>query len=199
MQMDEVPVKTADGIAELARRTRGLGQRHRTVLLLIDGRRTAQQVLGLAQAAGVPAAVFDELLALGLIAGPGAAAQQQPRDADHIDLPLAGGADSSLLPPAGSLLPESAWSTLSGAALEPEIDRPLEEARQLLLRALREQAPVTGSLTMMRLRRAATRDEVEALLDEVELRLTKPLRRIVTAQTLRHVRHLLGLPGRRRA
>jgi hypothetical protein len=58
---------------------------------------------------------------------------------------------------------------------------------------------VTGSLTMMRLRRAATRDEIEALLDEVEQRLTKPLRRIVTAQTLRHVRHLLGLPDRRRA
>lgn len=198
MQMDEVPVKTADGNAELARRTRGLGQRHRTVLLLIDGRRTAQQVLGLAQAAGVPPTVFDELVALGLIAKPGAA-EPQPRDTDHIDLPLAGAADSSLLPPAGSLLPESAWSTLSGAPLQPEIDRPLEEARRLLLRALREQAPVTGSLTMLRLRRAATRDEVEALLDEVELRLTKPRRRIVTAQTLRHVRHLLGLPGRRRA
>jgi hypothetical protein len=136
MQMHEVPVKTADGIAELARRTRRLGQRHRTVLLLIDGRRSAQQVLDLAQAAGVPAAVFDELLGLGLIAGPGAAAQR-PRDTDHIDLPLLGGTDSSLLPSVGSLLPESAWSTLSGASLEPEVDRPLEEARELLRRALR--------------------------------------------------------------
>jgi len=47
----------------------------------------------------------------------------------------------------------------------------------------------------MKLRRAATRDDIEALLDEVEQRLRKPHRMIIAAQTMRHVRHLLGLPG----
>jgi hypothetical protein len=70
----------------------------------------------------------------------------------------------------------------------------LQEARELLMRALKAQAPVSGSLTLMKLRRAATRDEVEALLDEVEQRLRKPHRMIIAAQTMRHVRHLLGLP-----
>ena len=116
----------------------------------------------------------------------------------HIDLPLEAGqgGDSSLLPAARSLLPESGWSTLSGGQLDAEaIDRPLQEARELLMRALRAQAPVSGSLTLMKLRRAVTRDDVEALLDEVAQRLRRPHRMIIAAQTMRHVRHLLSLPG----
>jgi len=183
-----IPVKTADGVAELAHRSRGLSQRHRTVLLLVDGQRRASQILATAQAAGVPAAVFEELVSLGLVELPPVA---------HIDLPLEAGegGDSSLLPAARSLLPESGWSTLSGAQVDPELDRPLQEARELLMRALRAQAPVSGSLTLMKLRRAATRDEVEALLDEVEQRLRRPHRMIIAAQTMRHVRHLLSLPA----
>ncbi|MFX6930238.1 hypothetical protein ABTH73_19870, partial [Acinetobacter baumannii] len=41
-----------------------------TVLLLVDGRRSLQQVLHMAQQAGVTGAHFDELLALGLVAVP---------------------------------------------------------------------------------------------------------------------------------
>ena len=185
---EAIPVKTADGVAELAHRSRGLSQRHRTVLLLVDGQRRVSQILATAQAAGVLAAVFEELVSLGLVELPPVA---------HIDLPLEAsqGDDSSLLPAARSLLPESGWSTLSGAQADAEADRPLQEARELLMRALRAQAPVSGSLTLMKLRRAATRDEVEALLDEVEQRLRRPHRMIIAAQTMRHVRHLLGLPG----
>jgi len=65
----------------------------------------------------------------------------------------------------------------------------------LLMRALRAQAPVSGSLTLMKLKRAATRDDIESLLDEVEQRLRKPHRMIIAAQTMRHVRHLLSMPG----
>lgn len=199
MPTDEMPVKTAEGMDELARRTRGLGQRHRTVLLLVDGRRSREQILALAQAAGVAPAVYGELQALGLVLEK-VEAQAEAVDSDHIDLPLVSTSpsDSSLLPSVRSLLPESSWSTLSGVPTEPPIDRPLEEARELLLRALRAEAPVVGSLTMMKLRRAGNRDEIEALLDEVEQRLRKPRRMIVAAQTMRHVRHLLGLPGPRR-
>jgi len=185
-----VPSKTAEGQAELAHRTRGLSQRHRTVLLLVDGRRTVAEIVATAQAAGVQAPVFQELVAMGLVAVP------EP-GAEHVDLPLESGsaADSSLLPSVRSLLPESGFSTLSGAAADAEVDRPLHEARELLMRALRAQAPVTGSLTLMKLRRATTRDDVESLLDEVEQRLRKPHRMIIAAQTMRHVRHLLSLPA----
>jgi len=185
-----IPVKTADGLAELAHRSRGLSQRHRTVLLLVDGQRPVSQVLATAQAAGVQPAVFDELVSLGMVEMPAVT---------HIDLPLeagqAAGGDSSLLPASRSLLPESGWSTLSGAQIDADVDRPLQEARELLMRALRAQAPVSGSLTLMKLRRASTRDDVESLLDEVEQRLRRPHRMIIAAQTMRHVRHLLSLPG----
>jgi len=191
-RIDEaIPAKTAEGVAELAHRARGLSRRHRTVLLLVDGRRSVLQILATAQAAGVPAAVFDELVSLGMVAVPPAVA--------HVDLPIEAGQgnESSLLPSVRSLLPESGWSTLSGvqADADVDIDRPLQEARELLMRALRAQAPVSGSLTLMKLRRAVTRDDIEALLDEVEQRLRKPHRMIIAAQTMRHVRHLLGLPG----
>jgi hypothetical protein len=106
-QEETVPSKTPDGVAELAHRTRGLSQRHRTVLLLVDGRRTVQQIVATAQAAGVAALVFDELVAMGLVALP-----EPP--AEHVDLPLESrpAGDSSLLPSVRSLLPESGWSTL---------------------------------------------------------------------------------------
>ncbi|HSB98448.1 MAG TPA: hypothetical protein VLE45_00950, partial [Burkholderiaceae bacterium] len=134
---EAIPVKTADGVAELAHRARGLSQRHRTVLLLVDGHRPVSQVLATAQAAGVQPAVFEELVALGMLEMPAVG---------HVDLPLesgqGGAGDSSLLPPSRSLLPESGWSTLSGVPSYPELDRPLQEARELLMRALRAQAPV---------------------------------------------------------
>ena len=65
-----VPFKTPEGQDELARRTRRLGQRHRTVLLLIDGRRTVDQVLALAYAAGVAETHYRDLLDMGLVALP---------------------------------------------------------------------------------------------------------------------------------
>ena len=186
-QEDTVPSKTPDGVAELAHRLRGLSQRHRTVLLLVDGRRTVAQIVATARAAGVPEPVLQELVTMGLVALPEAGAE-------HVDLPLESkpAGDSSLLPSVRSLLPESGWSTLPPVA--DAVDRPLQEARELLMRALRAQAPVSGSLTLMKLKRAATRDDVESLLDEVEQRLRKPHRMIIAAQTMRHVRHLLSLP-----
>jgi hypothetical protein len=186
---DTIPVKTIDGQNELAHRSRGLSQRHRTVLLLVDGRRTVAQIVTTAKAAGVQATVFDELLSSGMVAAD---------SRKHVDVPLdaaSPGGDSSLLPSVRSLLPESEWSTLSSTPPANELDRPLQEARELLMRALRAQAPVSGSLTLMKLKRAATRDDIEALLDEVEQRLRKPHRMIIAAQTMRHVRHLLSMPG----
>jgi hypothetical protein len=177
------PVKTVEGQAELTHRTRRLSQRHRTVLLLVDGRRSVDEVLRQAAHAGVPAECFHELVALGLI---------DTEPVAHVELPLEAPADDSLLPPARPLLPESSWTPLDAPANAP--DAPLEEARELLLRAVRNEAPVAGSLTMRKLRRAASREDLEALLDEVEQRIRKPRKQIIAAQTMRHVRHLLSLP-----
>jgi hypothetical protein len=209
-----VPIKTPDGQAELSTRQRRVSQRHRTVLLLVDGRRDELQVRSLAARAGVPDSFFGELLELGLIKlpEPGAnmplQAQASAPGVLHVDLPLdaADDAADSVLPAVRSLPPESVLpDSMMGELSSPNswlpsqngddsgVDAALEEARGVLIRAVRAEAPVTGSLTVMRLRRARSRSDLAALLHDVELRISKPHRLLAAAQTLRHARHLLGL------
>ena len=57
-----VPIKTPQGQAELTARQRSVSQRHRTVLFLIDGKRTAAEVRDMAAKAGVPEGCFGELI-----------------------------------------------------------------------------------------------------------------------------------------
>jgi hypothetical protein len=156
------------------------------MLFMVDGKRSVDIVLALAAQAGSREADFFELMALKLIETP-----RLPSDAPA--------AESSLLPSAQSLQGDSNWSQPpldTHAAIE---DGPLAEARELLIRAVRHEAPVAGAFTLRRLKRAGTRAELEALLDEVEQRLRKPHRRVIAAQTLRHVRHLLTLPAHSRS
>ncbi|MES2957967.1 MAG: hypothetical protein V4792_07255 [Pseudomonadota bacterium] len=180
------PQRTASGHAELATRGKRLSQRHRTVLLLVDGRRSEDDIRKLAAQAGAGAQCLDDLLSLGLVAWSGG-------DRADATVTVAAGGESSLLPSSQSLHGESSWSVLEGDSVAAA-DQPLAEARELLLRAVRQEAPVSGALTLMKLKRAHTREALEALLDEVEQRLRKPRRRIIAAQTMRHVRHLLSLP-----
>jgi len=130
-------------------------------------------------------------------------------DASHVDLPLSGpgpiGALSdSLLPPSRTLYPSistdsmlgdargpASWLPSGGVAAEA-VDPVVAEAREILLRAVRAEAPLVGSLTALRLRRARTRADLENLLEEVEARITKPHRSLAASQTIRRVRWLLG-------
>lgn len=212
MGPDPAPIKTPDGQAELATRARRLSQRHRTVLFLVDGRRSATQVKALAVQAGVPESCYGELIEMGLIMVPQLTEPVLPDEdatqyveSQHIDLPLHedSGPPSEQAPlPAAKALPSDSQQSELGAAeswLPAEddggVDAPLEEARDILLRAVRSEAPVAGSLTLMRLRRARTRADMQALLDEVEQRIRKPHRMLATTQTMRRVRHLLGVPA----
>lgn len=215
MGPDPAPIKTPDGQAELATRRRRLSQRHRTVLFLVDGRRSESQVKALAGQAGVPESCYGELVEMGLIMVPQLTEpvlppQDEPAqyvESQHIELPLDEDAgtpsEHAPLAAAAPLPSESVLQSELGAAEswlpadedDDGVDAPLEEARDILLRAVRSEAPVAGSLTLMRLRRARTRAEMQALLDEVELRIRKPHRMLATTQTMRRVRQLLGQPA----
>lgn len=210
MGIGNAPIKTPDGQAELATRARQLSQRHRTLLLLVDGRRSEAQLRQLAERAGVPPSVYDELLDMGLITVPLPTlpielAPYPTLPPLAVDVALPDAAPESELPAARTLQPES---TLNGdiGNYEPwtmvetdysdlgDLDAPLEQARDLLIRAVRAEAPVAGSLTLMRLRRAHTRDELEGLIDEVEARLSRPHRTLATTQLVRRVRRLIDAP-----
>lgn len=215
-----VPVKTPEAVAELTSRQRKLSQRHRTVLLLVDGRRPEDEVRQLAVAAGSPDTAFDELIDLGMISRPMPLEPEPPRAEARVSRPaplqtvdveldapepVAAAPDSivSLLPAAASLQPESHLDSLNelpGAAMDAVEaehlsgveDEALEEARAILLRAVKAEAPVAGSLTMMRLRRARSREDLEALLEEVESRIFKPFKGLWASQTMARVRELLA-------
>jgi hypothetical protein len=217
-----VPIKTPEGQVELSTRQRRLSQRHRTVLLLVDGRRTEAQVRALALQAGAQPSCFDELLGMALIrlqrpGGLGDTARAAPTadDALDLDLPLSAEfvaaavpapvGDDSVLPSAQSLQPESvlgdslagelpsaeAWRRLQ-AADDAGADRAVDEAREILVRAVRAEAPVAGSLTLLKLRRARSRGELLDLLDEVEAKILKPHRSLAATQTIRRARHVLS-------
>jgi len=214
-----VPVKTAEGQAELGTRRRGLSQRHRTVLLLVDGRRTEDEVRALAAGAGAPAGCYDELLALGLIesrpgATPASPVARPPvaslagELAPSAPVPL----DDTLLPSVRSLPPDtSLHDSVMGGRLPPDSwlpsdaddedgtrDDVVEQARALLVRAVRHEAPLAGTLTVLRLRRARTRGELTELLADVEARLGRR-RSLALAQTIESVRRLLDLGGEARS
>lgn len=227
MSAPNVPMKTPEALAELSSRQRKLSQRHRTVLLLVDGRRAEEEVRQLALAAGSPESCFDELLDLGMISRPApldsapvplaeaavepvavaqlAVAEKAPAAKPVQEAePLAPDSVVSLLPAAASLQPESHLDStineLSGAAMDAVEaerqsgvqDEALEEARAILLKAVKAEAPVAGSLTMLRLRRARTREDLDALLEEVESRIFKPFKGLWASQTMARVRELLA-------
>ncbi|HWH83801.1 MAG TPA: hypothetical protein VNU71_16335 [Burkholderiaceae bacterium] len=215
MASGTIPIKTAQGQAELAGRERRVGQRHRTVLFLVDGRRPTDEVLALAAQAGVPEACFDELVRLGLIALT-EAASEAPASAQWPDTPLLDpaltmaddvstiAADSSLLPPARTMYPSVANDSALGPATTPSGFRPsgpagddahdpiADQVRAILIRAVRAEAPLAGSLTLLKLRRARNRADLFKLLDEVEARIMKPHRSLAAGQMMRRVRHLLA-------
>ena len=219
MAAQTIPQKTPEAVAELASRQRKLSQRHRTVLLLVDGKRSELQVRQMALQAGAAGTCFDELVELGMITLPEPVFEvpvsapvpwvdePAPGPVRLVDVPPAGpdSVHSSLLPASLTLQPES---TLNDSVMlnEPPPsdlgdldslireggDAQLEEARDLMIRAVRAEAPVAGSLTLLRLRRARSRADLEGLLDEVELRITKPFKGLWASQTMSRVRELLS-------
>jgi hypothetical protein len=234
-----IPHKTPEGLAELSARSRGLTQRHRTLLLLIDGQRGLDQVLHLAQQAGVPRAYIDELVALGLVVvpmvvpipAPAAGAAAPPPAAAAVVTAMAPSLaaqplPAAAVPPADSGLDVefSSGFTHPGAGTEPpepdlaeelnpwndsesfgralssselaaldSSDQSLAEARNLLLQALRQEAPVSGAVTMLRVRRARNREALVALLAEVEQKISNQRHLADAADVLRRVRDLLAI------
>lgn len=188
-----IPCKTAAGHAELASQVCRLSRRHRALLLLVDGDRPIGEVVRLGQEAGVPRGYIDELFALGLIViGPPAAQAIREFDAPS---PWGG------RPPDFGLTQPSTLGDTVGlghpmgntelAQLDAQ-DRDFAQARGAVLQVLRAHAPVTGMVTMLRVRRARSRAELRALLPEVQARLGRSRPLAEARQLMQRVESLLS-------
>jgi hypothetical protein len=91
----------------------------------------------------------------------------------------------------GGVSTAQAWLNADTTDSESLLDPVVAEARLILVRAVRAQAPLAGTITLLKLRRARTRADLVGLLDEVESRITKPHRSLAATHTMRRVRQML--------
>ncbi len=155
--------RSAAGQLELTKRSHGLSQRHRTILLLADGKRELDSLLAMAAAAGADRSHFEQLQQLGLL---------------QLDL--------------GALAAPPTAAPAPAAATQSSRPRPLERARKLLLEALKEYAPITGSLLARKIRRADSAADIASLLDEAEGKMARSGTLVQASQAVRRARELLA-------
>lgn len=78
MHDNAVPNKTLAGRDEIGSRSRRLSASLRSILLLVDGQRTARQLQEMIEGLHAPADALDQLVSLGLIAGEATAMPSAP-------------------------------------------------------------------------------------------------------------------------
>jgi hypothetical protein len=213
MSNPTAPVKTPLGHQELRRRTQGLGQRHRTVLLLVDGRRSLADVLSMAHQAGAGTSYFEELVRLGMIelparllpaqpeapvepqvdaleaaAAPAAEVQVAPAEAG----PIEHGQDMS--PPVSPAVPEAANADAEpGAEIRPADNDALDEVRRLLIDTLRRDTLLQRVLAPARVRAAHTQEALIGLVWDIERERAHARRKRGQLLNLQRARELLGM------
>ncbi|WP_338414383.1 hypothetical protein [uncultured Sphaerotilus sp.] len=173
-----IPCKTAAGHAELASQDCRLSKRHRVLLLLVDGERSLDDVVLLGRQVGVPQSYIDELFSLGLI--------------------VIGPPHSQTISEFACLDPDSTLplpSVVEDSEPEPPDAREFDvaQARGALLDVLLSNVPVTGMVTMIRVRRVQSRAELRALLPEVQARLSRSRSLVEARQLLQRVESLLAV------
>jgi hypothetical protein len=220
MSTPVVPSKTALGQDELRHRTHRLSQRHRTVLLLVDGRRSLGEVLDLANQAGAAISHFEELVRLGLVDVPVEAsppAEPPPEPAASPDEPQLTSVEmlvpaappeaptdgtGSTEPPAHPEPPRAAEPPRIEAVAPPllfdevpavEEEPVVERVRQQLLELLRLDGPMFGSRLVGRVRGAESTAELIDLVWEIERQLGMTKRSRQGQLCLERARDLLGL------
>jgi len=212
--MPHPPIKTQLGSDELRTRTHGLNQRHRTMLLLVDGQRPLSEVLALGLQAGARTTHFADLVHLGMVdvaLDPAAPAVAAP----SVDAADSGGStlsgvlaidldaparapkftteDSSRMPlkrPEGA---EAIAFAQRRALAKAELEDLHQEVRQLLIDTLRVDAPLFAAVTLVRVRRAQTTRELINLVWEIERHLVESKKSQSEMQTLYRARELLGM------
>ena len=140
MHKQAMPAKTEQGRAEIDSRERRLQAGLRSVLLLVDGRRTVAELQALGKRLNAPDDALQQLASLQLISGDAAAA-------------TARAANEPMAPAAQA----NRYGVLYA----------------LMTEAVRERLGMLGYLFQLKLERATTEGELEALLPELQAALAK--------------------------
>lgn len=166
MQLQAMPAKTEQGRAEIESRSRKLPGGLRSLLLLVDGRRTVAELQELARRLNAPEDALQQLLSLELISSEKAAAR--PTLGEPANEPIA---------------PRDGGSNRFGILYA------------LMTDLVREQLGVRGYFFQLKLERAKDDAALEALLPELQEAIAKKTSRQGAASSIGRIRAALEAAG----
>lgn len=159
MRDSDVPVKTNEGRDEIEHRTRKLPPMLRSILLIVDGERSARHLRELAVSLHGPADSLEQLEGMGLIASSAAVAASLAAQA-----------------PVRAAAPASA-----NAAASPPAQR-YQALYSLMSEAVRDHLGLRGYFLQLKIERCSNSDELAAVLPELSAALAKVRKDDVAAQ-----------------
>ncbi|QWP76433.1 hypothetical protein J5226_23075 [Lysobacter sp. K5869] len=157
MRDSDVPVKTNEGRDEIEHRTRKLPPMLRSILLIVDGERSARHLRELAVSLHGPADALEQLEQMGLIASSAAVAASLAAQA-----------------PARAAAAEA--TPLSAPAQR------YQALYSLMSEAVRDHLGLRGYFLQLKIERCTSSDELAALLPELSAALAKVRKDDVAAQ-----------------
>ena len=171
MDNQTVVIKTLKGVEEVATKKYKLTPRARTVLILVDGRKTWAELIEMARQLGSPATLLDDFVARGLIESrPG----PQPEAAQ-----------------ASSALAQQQPTETSQRPPEPDEYGRFRVAQRFMVDSIVNTLGIKAFFFTLRLERCATRQDLLALLDSYTAAITKGGSAVEAQLLSKHVRELL--------
>lgn len=161
MRDSDVPVKTNEGRDEIEHRTRKLPPMLRSILLIVDGERSARHLRELAVSLHGPADALEQLEGMGLIASSAAVAASLAAQA-----PVRAAASAS---------------APAAAAASPPAQR-YQALYSLMSEAVRDHLGLRGYFLQLKIERCSNTDELAAVLPELSAALAKARKDEVAAQ-----------------
>lgn len=159
MRDSDVPVKTNEGRDEIEHRTRKLPPMLRSILLIVDGERSARHLRDLAASLHGPGDALEQLEQMGLIASSAAVAATLAAQTPQTGAPA-----------------QPAAAPLSASAQR------YQALYTLMSEAVREHLGLRGYFLQLKIERCSGSDELAALLPELSAALAKVRKDDVAAQ-----------------
>ncbi|MEH6417751.1 hypothetical protein [Pseudomonas sp. CGJS7] len=155
MRDSDVPVKTNEGRDEIQHRTRKLPTVLRSILLIVDGDRSARHLRDLIASLHGPADALEQLETMGLIASSAAVAATQVA---HAPTP----AEAFAVPAA-----------VNGAAVPADAAQRYQTLYTLMSETVREHLGLRGYFLQLKIERCGNSEELAELLPDLSAALAK--------------------------